>query len=227
MVQGESKAHNLSYKRIDIRAIRDRLNRNEISWRAVLELFESTPYRPWATKSWKEMRDARIESKCAACGTTKGTMVLQHTRQPPKPSSVFKHYERLNRDAIRDWLSSHPPRLDLSSYEKTADACPRCGSQVLRYRKLTNDWICVGVENGVACGHHFSASVKQVSKWLVRDLERKHQEQERMRFFDQSGVGLQAARDILGFMIRYLTLKDTKTLCKRCAFIEDRVLPRR
>jgi hypothetical protein len=214
------------YNHIDIREIRDQLSRNEISWQDVMSLFESMPYRPWATKSWRKMRDARIDMKCATCGTIEGPMVLQHTRQPPKPSSVLKRYERLNRDALREWLESHPPRLDLSACEKTADACPKCGSQVLRYRKSTNDWICVGVERGVACGNHFKASVKQVSKWIVRDLEKAHQEQEKMRFFDQAGIGLQAARDMLGFMIRYLTMKDTKTLCKRCAFIEDRVTRR-
>lgn len=211
-----------SYKRIDCHAIRDQLNQKEIAWQTVLELFESTPYRPWATKSWKEMRSRRIDSKCSTCGGIQ-SLVLQHTRQPPKPSTILRRYESRNRGAIREWLAAHPPKLDLSGISKDADACPKCGSQVLRYRKLANDWVCVGVQSGVACGHQFSESVKQVSKWVIRDLEDAHAQAEKLRFFDETGLGLQAVREALSLMIRYLTMKDTRTLCKKCAFIEDRL----
>lgn len=148
-------------------------------------------------------------------------MVLQHTRQPSKPSTVMLHYEDLNRDALNEWLAAHPFKAELSGFQKIADACPKCGSQVLRHRKRANDWVCLGVQNGVACGHKFVDPVKQVSKWVVRDLKKAHDEAEKLRFFDQSGIGYKATKELVGMMIRYLTMKDTKTLCKRCAFMED------
>lgn len=217
-----------SFGTFDFELLRSKIVGGETDWKEVRSIFESMRYCPWYSKKWREARDGKIERECSTCGSSDGPMVLQHTRQPRKFATVFKDFERSHALQFREWLVAHPiPSPDLSGFEKSADACPQCGSQVLRHRKRTNDWVCVGVIAKVACGHQFSKSIKQVPSQVISELEKSALQSAKEKFFDESGIGRQIALATVDDMILYLSMEHTKTLCKKCAFKEDRLAYRK
>jgi uncharacterized paraquat-inducible protein A len=61
-----------------------------------------------------------------------------------------------------------------------------------------------------------------ISPVTIRSLERTAQQDVQDAFDEEFGIGRKVITKALEHTIRYLSLKDTKTLCKRCAFVEDR-----
>lgn len=211
-----------TYSNTDIVALKNMFNDNRINWQEVVSILQNISGRPWSTKTWKEKRDKLIGDTCKLCGTKKGIMVLQHTKQPRKPRTIMLEYERSYWKELKEWIYSKPIIPDVSKYPKDANACPRCNSQVIRYRKAKETWICVGVENGVKCGHVFDVPEKVVSKWITRDLEKQEIEDRKINFLDQRGFGKRIATEALDGLIDYLAMKNVITLCKSCAFIADK-----
>lgn len=211
-----------TYSNTDFVALREQLCNNKTHWQEVLRILHSVSGRAWGTQAWRAKRDKLIGITCHSCGTSSGPMVLQHTRQPRKPDTILKDFESRYREEIASWLDAKPIALDVSQHPKSADACPICLSQVVRYRKTLMTWICLGVDNGVRCGHVFAEPVKEVSKWTIRELEKQETKSRKLEFFEEKGIGQSIALEALDDIIRYLNMDNVITLCKRCAFVADK-----
>ena len=211
-----------SYTNVDFTKLRQELVKRQKTWQDIVFILQNISGRPWSTKNWKQKRKDKIGNSCAVCGEQEGIMVLQHTRQPRKPETLIKEYEKTYREQIINWLNSEPIFIDTSAYSKDADACPKCNSQVVKYRAKKQAWVCLGVENKKQCGHVFSQPVKAVSKWIMRDLEKETIKKRKFEFLEASGLGEEIAKEALDEMIVYLSMENVTTLCKRCAFVADK-----
>ena len=75
---------------------------------------------------------------------------------------------------------------------------------------------------GVNCGQVFEVPLKLVSPQAVYALKKEFRARLRAEFDEQRGVGRQVVLTTIEEHLRYLTLEDTTTYCKRCAFVADK-----
>lgn len=104
------------------------------------------------------------------------------------------------------------------------DCCPACGSLSIQYRKRAATWICNSTSTGRYCAHVFDVPAKKPA--LTPD-QKKSIRTEKYRAWRSTILNREDdwMRDAMlawiDAMRVYLSLKHTKTLCKRCAFLED------
>jgi uncharacterized paraquat-inducible protein A len=198
-----------------------KVSADEMGWIEAREILTSLK-KPWTTKEWKEARKGLLGAACESCGTTTPPLVLQHTWHPTPLYKLFYAARRKYRAAWDVWRESHPLQVDLSALPADEDGCPRCGSTTIRHRKRSGTWVCAARLAGVTCGHVFEAPLRVISPATVRALERTAAQEVQDTFDEEFGIGRKVITKALEGQLRYLSLKDTKTLCKRCAFVEDR-----
>jgi ssDNA-binding Zn-finger/Zn-ribbon topoisomerase 1 len=148
--------------------------------------------------------------------------VIQHTWHPSKVEWLFKIERQVYAEQWRQWKEDYPIQVDSSHLLPDADGCPKCGSTTIRYRMRANTWICVHKPKGITCGHVFETPVRVVSYTAVKELEDAALKVVRFEFDDHYGIGLRVATIALQQHLQYISMVNTKTLCKRCAFVEDR-----
>jgi hypothetical protein len=197
-----------------------KVSSDEMGWIDAREILTSLK-KPWVTKEWKEQRKLLLAAACESCGTTP-PLVLQHTWHPTPLYRLFYAARRKHRDEWEAWVASHPLEVDLSALTPDQEGCPRCGSTTIRYRKRVDNWICISRAGGAPCGNVFEAPLQVISPMTIRSLGRTAAQDLQDAFDETFGIGRKAVTRALEHQIRYLSLKDTKTLCKRCAFVEDR-----
>jgi hypothetical protein len=195
---------------------------DEINWREALDVITALK-KPWHTKEWKEQRKILLAAQCENCGTSTPPLVLQHTWHPVPVYKLFYKERKKYDDEWQLWKQSHKPEVDASSLLPDRDGCPKCGSPTIRYRKRADTWICVSKPLGVTCGNVFDTPVRVVSYEAIRVLEKAAAQKIQDAFDEAFGIGKKVIVMALEQNIRYLSLKDTKTLCKRCAFVEDKI----
>ncbi len=120
------------------------------------------------------------------------------------------------------WKRSHTLEIDTSSLIPDAEGCPKCGSTTIRYRKIAGTWICVSKPAGITCGNVFDNPIRVISHQTISKLEKVASQKIQDDFDEEFGIGKKVIITAIEHQIRYLSLKDTKTLCKRCAFVEDK-----
>lgn len=204
-----------------LQEVLSKVSADEMGWIAAREILTSLK-KPWVTKEWKEQRKLLLASACESCGTTTPPLVLQHTWHPTPLYKLFYAARRKYRSEWEAWKGSHPLEVDLSSLVANQDGCPRCRSTVIRYRKRVKTWVCDSKSAGLSCGNVFESPIRVVSPTAVRSLQRTAAQDVQDAFDEAFGIGRKVIMKALEHQIRYLSLKDTKTLCKRCAFVEDR-----
>jgi hypothetical protein len=178
--------------------------------------------KPWHSKEWKEKRNLLLGSQCENCGTATPPLVLQHTWHPTPLYRLFYKAREKHKEHWVQWKQSHTIEIDKSSLIPDADGCPKCGSTTIRYRKRANTWICVSKPVGITCGNVFDKPVQVVSNHAVSKLEKVAGQKLQDDFDDEFGIGKKVVILAIEQHLRYVSLKDTKTLCKRCAFVEDK-----
>ncbi len=206
---------------IEQRELLQRVISNDIRWNDALKIIQSAR-RPWYTKEWKEQRKILLGLQCQNCGTTTPPLVLQHTWHPTPLYRLFYKARKKYKNEWLAWKQSHTVDMDTASLSPDADGCPKCGSTTIRYRKIAKTWICVSKPEGKPCGHVFDNPIQVISQRVIRKLERAARQTIQDDFDEQFGIGRNVTIMAIERQIRYLSLKDTKTLCKRCAFVEDR-----
>jgi len=198
-----------------------KLSKGEIDWRDALKALETLP-KPWHTKEWKAKRKEKLGSACENCGTTQPPLVMQHTWHPTRVEFLFKRERQPYAEQWKEWREDHPIQVDSSHLLPDADGCPKCESTTIRYRMRAATWICVHKPKGLTCGHVFTTPVRVVSNAAVHELELAARKVVQEAFDDQYGIGKRVATIALQHHLQYISLANTKTLCKRCAFVEDR-----
>jgi hypothetical protein len=203
-----------------LQEVLSKVSADEMGWIEAREILTSLK-KPWYTKEWKEGRKALLAAVCESCGTTTPPLVLQHTWHPTPLYKLFYAARKKYRGEWETWKVSHPIEVH-SSLDPDMDGCPRCGSTTIRYRKKVKTWICVARSAGFECGNVFESPMRVVSPVAMRNLLRRAAGDVQDAFDEAFGIGRKVITKALEHQIRYLSLKDTKTLCKRCAFVEDR-----
>jgi len=103
--------------------------------------------------------------------------------------------------------------------------CPKCESTAIVFRKRVSNWVCNGKTNKRSCGHVFEEPSQKLAltpqqKRDISDQKFAVYQELREKYKDdwlREGILLW-----LQDLRVYLSLKYTKTLCKRCAFLEDK-----
>jgi hypothetical protein len=208
-------------QRILLQEVLSNVSADEMGWIEAREILTSLK-KPWVTKEWKEARKLLLAAACESCGTTTPPLVLQHTWHPTPLYKLFYAARKKYRSEWDAWKGSHSIEVDASSLDADMDGCPRCGSTTIRYRKRVKNWLCVAKSAGVVCGNVFESPMRVVSPVAMRKLERRAAQDQQDAFDEAFGIGRKVITKALEHQVRYLSLKDTKTLCKRCAFVEDR-----
>ncbi|KAB0267273.1 hypothetical protein [Microvirga brassicacearum] len=185
---------------------------------------------PWHWKSWKAARKQVLRSACETCGAgEEAILYVQHTVRLP---SISTHKEL----AKRNLAGREIEPIDYSSIRQQMyairdaaepeerDCCPKCASLSIQYRKQAATWICNSKSTGRYCAHVFTVPAKKAA--LTAD-QKKSINREKHRTWRNTILNREDdwMRDAMlawiGEMRVYLSLQHTKTLCKRCAFLED------
>jgi hypothetical protein len=195
---------------------------NEVHWREALDAITSQQ-KPWNTKEWKERRKSKLATQCGKCGTAEPPLVLQHTWHPHKISQLF--YQARRQDFLTEWtlwMETHPIVVDAGLLTPDADGCPQCRSTTIRYKSRSAMWVCACKTGGTTCGATFINPIRVVSPRTISSHIKTARQTSQAQFEDESGVGKKVTISAIEEHLRYVSLNDTKTLCKRCAFVEDK-----
>lgn len=198
---------------------------------ACAELFSGP--KPWSTAWWKAERERLLGAHCATCTSAEPPLVLQHTWQPIKWKDALRQVGPPNWDW---WKEYHPlPPIELSK-ELLVErpVCPVCNSIRVRSRAKTNDWVCHAGQCGAPHERHDHWAFRVPRYEFRRDIksvnrsERAEYESVSQKRWDdwlsspESAINrFNALRLCISESKRYLSFRDTKTLCKRCAARED------
>lgn len=227
--------------------LRDKLINNEIGvelakqqcWKDFKE-----GQRSWHTKDWKERRRKFIKEKCQICNSTE-TLTIQHLSHPKKYNEYLREITRtytnqyINNSSEIDETKFRNHVLNNYEYVPVA-LCPNCKSKnpSERVRKMPR-YRCAD------CKHEFEEAIYRSAKELisiffedmdayeVRDKcfiskdkwKNKHNLSNIKYWFQRNIAKNQDAESIekkafilyLNDNIKYLSLEDTITACKKCA----------
>lgn len=153
-------------------------------------------------------------------------MVLQHLRQP-RP---FRLLCAEVREPLLERYRADHPFIRTAHQPVDRPACPRCSSTAIRrLKRAAHPWKCASKVRGRTCGFEFDtpATVKALTP------EQKHARSAEYEAFYAAAreefdklyrdeIGKQAVLLSIEEHLRYLSLEDTSTFCKRCAFLWDR-----
>jgi len=207
---------------VDQGELKQKLLANQISWQDALALITSSNSPPWKTKEWKLKRDSLIATVCGQCGSSEAPLVLQHTWQPKPLVQLFRDIRADYSNEWNVWKEKYPISIDLSNIPLDANVCPKCFSQTIKFRKTLKNWKCLAQESGVFCHHIFETPICRVSKDVFKALEKEAWKKQLEAFDTAFGIGVKAVLAAIDQHTRYLSMKDTITLCKRCAFVADK-----
>lgn len=185
---------------------------------------------PWHWKSWKAARKQVLGTECSTCGAGEDAILyVQHTFRLPR---VQPYIDQATRDCLaREPEPDYRPNLreECNSIRESVepemrDCCPRCYSLSIQYRKKAATWICNSPSTGSYCAHVFSIPAKKpaLTASQKKDIRSQKYQAWRSKVLTRDDDWMREAMLAwIADMRRYLSLKDTKTLCKRCAFLED------
>ena len=184
---------------------------------------------PWHWKSWKLARQKVLAKECATCGAgKKAILYLQHTFRNPRVRPYIEaaqgRQKLVKQDDWREDLRNRMYEIQDAMVPDMRNCCPTCKSLSIQYRKGAATWICNSKVNGERCGHVFLEPSKKAGltpsqkKSIRRNKYAAYREVVLNSDYDfKRDAILNWFKD----MRRYLSLKDTKTLCKSCAYKED------
>ena len=185
---------------------------------------------PWHWREWKPARDLLIGTSCETCGAGQdAVLTLQHTFRHP----LLQPYIDAAKEAVAALPQEPDWRLELRERMRAIkddavmamrDCCPKCESLSIQYRKRAGSWICNSKKTGSYCAHVFEVPVQKMG--FTAEEKKSIRRRKNRAFIDVAGQREHdwQRRAILCWLQdlkRYLTLEDTKTLCRRCAFLED------
>lgn len=218
----------LRYKQVE-----DLLTQNEITGAHASSMIYAARRKlgpPWHWREWKPARDQLIGPSCETCGAGQdGILTLQHTFRHPllQPYIDAAKEEVAAMPQERDWRLDLRERMRAINEEAAMgmrDCCPKCESLSIQYRKKAGSWICNSKKNGSYCAHVFEVPAQKLA--FTADEKKAIRRSKHKAFIAVAGQRehdwqRKAILCWLHDLKRYLTLEDTKTLCRRCAFLED------
>ena len=216
--------------------IRERLKEGLISYHDAYEIIKSMP-KPWHEAEWKLDRDLLIKDYCENCNSSSGPFVLQHTKHPDKFKKVkeqialgYLKIEVGDIDAhFKLLMQTHIKSVVENRYE-LKPGCPKCKSLSIRSRQsLSPKYVCkctfsfeepeiVDYYPGYCC-----SGKEKVTEKIYKDdyfFIRKKMIYDYMEENDEV-IGRVSLIESINQSLEYLSFVNTKTTCKKCAFMED------
>lgn len=213
-------------------AIKDDLLSDKIDYKTAFEKIKSLP-KPWKTDHWKVLRNEHLKEQCENCGSDEKPLVIQHYKQPEKFRNVrykvSSEYVEKFKTSFSDLVTEEHIQGYLDQHSEKRIICPICDNVSIRKRKKTKDMVCSKnhvFKKGKLTTYYTSSRTIDFNKarnsafnelkynWVsycfeVHDLE----------------IGKKALLKTIEQGIDYRNFKYTKTYCKRCAAIEDGIVP--
>ena len=185
---------------------------------------------PWHWKSWKKARAEVLGTECKTCGAgTDAILYVQHTFRLPRvqkyiDKAKFEHSKKPAEQDYRPQLREEMYSIRDAVEPEMRECCPICSSLSIQYRKKAATWICNGTTSGKYCAHIFTEPAYKAALTSQQKKQIKAQKYQAWRnkaTNRKNDWRRDAMLSWISDMRRYLSLQDTKTLCKRCAFLED------
>ncbi|WP_147534505.1 hypothetical protein [Bacillus marasmi] len=216
---------------IELEKVEEALRSDKITFAEAGEKIYGSTTKPWQTEHWKKKRNELIKDSCEQCGSTKPQMVLQHMWHPSSYRThvriayeSFLEDEKLN-NSLPD-VKDEEVQIYLDQFTDTKESCPSCGVRSISKRKtMKPTYRCA------KCYHEFDEPkmVPYHPKLGVapsfNDLKRGMANRRLQDYiWDTYGDKIRKKAILQGIEEhkRYISLEDTKTFCKRCAFLWDR-----
>lgn len=216
------------------------LIKKTISYEDALKQIKRLP-KAWNTKHWKELRNERLKDKCENCGSVELPLVIQHTKQPRKFNDIYFEvldsyvsYEKVKAELTKKYSGEKHIEKYLKENSTIRGTCPECETIVIRKNNKRNIYICKN-------NHEFNTPVDVVyytaSRTQDRDYARERavskmvylnlsEQLEKLRAKYKEKAGRKALIISIKESIAYREFKHIKTCCKRCAAIEDNIIPK-
>lgn len=213
---------------------------DKITWGDAAERLQKLP-PSWQSKEWKANRSEVLKSACEKCGSSKEPFVIQHPYHPPSINDLIRvvaakkgkflptHAEY--RESLR--AGQYAGKYAVIQPEKR-ECCPKCGSVAVRWGVTDQAWKCNGTsQNGSRrCNHDFKepsytvefspASKKAIAR-LNLEIYKKYEKDKKKNWEKVCRLyGKESVIESLRWSSWYLSLNDTQTYCKKCAYKEDR-----
>jgi hypothetical protein len=203
--------------------VKEKLMSGILSGEDALEIL-SKSNKAWQTKEWKQRRAEKIGRVCEKCGATR-ILVLQHVWHPPAIKEIFDEVQQEN--GYEEWMKKNIKAGNI----KKEDVCPKCGSNAIRYKEVNGAYICVSNKldsitgKRVFCKNVFDKPAKGISNNLRFTKEYEAKGKAHKEFIELFDIHRKVAIKSIEYHERYMSMldEDIKTLCKKCAFLEDKV----
>lgn len=216
---------------IELEKIEEALRSDNITITEAGEKIYGSTTKPWQTEYWKKKRNELIKDSCEQCGSTKPPMVLQHMWHP----SSYRNHVRIAYESFleNEKLNGSLPgvkdeevQLYLDQFTDTKESCPSCGVRSISKRKtMKPTYRCAKCyhefDEPKMVPYHPKLGVAPSFNDLKRGMENKRLQD---YIWEMYGDEIRKRAILQGIEEhkRYMSLEDTKTFCKRCAFLWDR-----
>lgn len=210
----------------DIKRLQNDLQSGKIDHLYVRKFLSSVKWKPWIEKEWKIKRDKIIQDKCLYCGNREN-LILQHSVQPRKINAVLYEMVGERFEEVQSFIEKNKNNIQLSFPEdiQKVPVCPKCGSSRIHLRERGENkgtYVCNKTRNYVVCKHKFIDPNYGYDESDIKKSEKKRAAILRDEFCKINGLLRRAVEISLEEIIVYLSLENTKTLCNKCAFKEDK-----
>ncbi len=211
----------------DMKRLKEEFDTNKIDEVSVRDILNNIVWRPWQYVEWRDRREKKIKGVCETCGET-ADLILQHTRQQRKSKDIIFDLIGIQYEELLKYYREHENEIELPIPVniKKVPVCPKCGSSKVRHRMRANNYVCEKSRNYVKCKHEFTIPDYGIDERDIKQAEKKRRSLLRDRFCKEQGIYNKAAEISLKEIITYLEMVYVKTLCRKCAFIEDRTTVR-
>lgn len=225
--RNEVKVMNL----IELEKIEEALRADEITYEEAGEKVYGSTTKPWQTEYWKKRRKELIKDTCELCDSTKQPMVLQHMWQPSSYKNRIReiYATYLEEEKLKDSIpvvNDSEIQSYLDQFTDFKEVCPSCQMRSLSKRKtMKPTYRCV------KCNHEFDEP-KMVPYHprlgVAPSFEKVRQGMANKRLqeyiWNTYGNEIKKRAILKGIEEhkRYMSMEDTKTFCKKCAFLWDK-----
>ncbi|NNU78177.1 hypothetical protein [Clostridium estertheticum] len=223
--------------------LREDIIHNEIEPKKAGEIVYLNKIKSWHTTEWKKKRSTLLKESCEQCGS-KEILTIQHTWHPRdygiiKRDICGKYGQLINEkytveDLINEKEVENYFNININQQEK--EICIKCGSVNISARKtLSPKYRCNH------CKELFEAPVKKLLPIFIDDRKQEilqemnvvtyselswkiYKEKCKELLFKEYGEQIEKETiiTVIDESLRYISLADTVTFCKKCAFIWDK-----
>lgn len=221
--------------------IKEKIINNEIDIEvAKEEIFKYKNKNLWHTKEWKELRCKLLKDKCEQCGESEN-LVMQHKSHP-------RTYGIIKRDISSEYAKKLKEKYKVDELVKQSEVltyitlnyeyrekygCPICESvNIKEYKTKYPKYMCNRCKNRFESPKKLSILVEKSNTRTMKSTEDevfkkvknkiyKEKIKEKKELIYKNQIEKETLIQLIDEKIKYLSMVDTVTYCKKCAYLED------